>query len=331
MEDIISKYLNKKATVEEKTKLLQWIKEDIQNKNLFIETRDIWLLTNDIKITESDIDEAFIRFNREVNKSSQKVNRKVILPTIRNIAAVAAVVLICSVTTFYWGRNSFAPTQEEATIMVMNQIRTGKDSKDFITLPDGTEVWLNANSKISYPEVFAEGERVVSVEGEAFFKVKENKQKPFKVNTKDMNVEVLGTWFNVNNHASRSSSETVLLNGKVQVENNIGQKIILEPNQKISISKTDGSYSVSKVNAEDYTLWINEKLTFNNEQLVSILHKMKYWYGIDIVYNKDIPLDMRLSLTIRKETKEEIFKLLELITPINCEIKDNDQVTITRK
>lgn len=331
MENIIIKYLNKKATIEEKTKLLQWIKEDSRNKTLFLETRDLWLLTNNIEITKSDIETAFVSFTKAVSKSSNKVNRKIVLSRIKNIAAVAAIVLICSITTFYWGRNSFKVTEADLKALVVNQIRTGIDSKDSITLPDGTEVWLNANSKISYPEIFATNERIVSVEGEAFFKVKENKEKPFKVNTTDMNIEVLGTWFYVNNRALKTTSETVLLNGKVQVENKIGQKIILEPNQKISIDKTDGSFLVSKVNAEDYTIWINEKLIFNNEELVSILDKIKYWYGIDIIYDEDIPANMRLSLTIRKETKEEIFKLLELITPIKCEIKDNDRVMITRK
>ena len=97
----------------------------------------------------------------------------------------------------------------------------------------------------------------------------------------------------------------------------------MKPNQKISCNKQNGTYNLAEVDASDYIIWIGDKLVCTNEKLSVVLHRMKHWYNLDIECRKGVPLDQRLSLTIRKESPDEIFKLLEMIAPIRYSIKDD--------
>ena len=106
--------------------------------------------------------------------------------------------------------------------------------------------------------------------------------------------------------------------------------IILKPNQRISCNRQNGTYSLAEVDASDYIIWIGDRLVCTNEKLSTILHRMKHWYNMDIECRKGVPLDHRLSLTIRKESPEEILKLLTLISPIRYTIK-GDKIIISPK
>ena len=115
----------------------------------------------------------------------------------------------------------------------------------------------------------------------------------------------------------------ILLSGKVEVFlPGLDKGIILKPNQKISCNKQNGTYNLAEVDASDYIIWIGDKLVCTNEKLSVVLHRMKHWYNLDIECRKGVPLDQRLSLTIRKESPEEILKLLTLIIIFSLSLKE---------
>ena len=215
--------------------------------------------------------------------------------------------------------------------IVQNRVIMGKDSKGAVTLPDGTTVWLNAGSMLVYPDRFSDNKRSVKLEGEGYFEVVRDEKAPFFVETDGMVVNVLGTHFNVKNYENKETIETTLLSGKVEVLlSGMSSGIVLKSNQRISCNRQNGTYSLAEVDASDYIIWIGDKLVCTNEKLSTILHRMKHWYNIDIECRKGVPLDHRLSLTIRKESPEEILKLLTLISPIRYTI-EGDKIIISPK
>ncbi len=330
MNDIILKYLRGDASEEEKEQLLDWLRESEANKQSFSEIRDRWLETEETPVSDRDyVKQAFARFAAEVEKKEQK-RKQLRLSFFVKVAASVALLLVCSLGSYFAGQKRFFNLSPEEQL-VMNRVIMGKDSKGSVTLPDGTTAWLNANSVLVYPEHFQAGKRQVKLEGEGYFEVVRNEQAPFFVETDGMTVNVLGTHFNVCNYKNRETVETALLSGKVEVFlPGLDKGIILKPNQKISCNKQNGTYNLAEVDASDYIIWIGDKLVCTNEKLSVVLHRMKHWYNLDIECRKGVPLDQRLSLTIRKESPEEILKLLTLISPIRYTI-DGDKIIISPK
>lgn len=327
MEHIILKYLEGTASDEEKQTLLKWVRASGSNKKEFHEIRDLWITTGSMLSDTSGNQEAFNRFKKHVtdyeNAKQQKRSRIRIL----RYAASVAILITCSVGMFMLGRRS---TENEFSASVINQTIVRNDKTSFM-LPDGTLVWLNKDSKLSYPESFNDQQRVVTLEGEGYFEVVHDEKNPFYVETGDLTIRVLGTVFNVKNYSDEIISETVLLSGKVEVDmKNDKAPVILSPDQKITYDRQTGYHQVEKVDAEEYALWKNDKLVMDNEELETIFRKIERWYHVKIVYDRTLPLKARYSITITDEPKEEILRLLSIISPVKYKI-ENNQIIITRK
>lgn len=320
MEDLIIKYLNETATRQEKQQLLEWLKSGEDNKVLFRDIQKIWLNSNSVFQKESEVSKAYDRFKENVDAYERRRKTTFRLPLFRTVAAASVLIALFSLGSFFMGKYLATPTEIQAE--VINNVIMGKDSKGSITLPDGTEVWLNSESKLTYPENFSKEARIVKLEGEGYFDVVKNPKIPFYVETNEMRVNVLGTQFDMKNYPNRMSMETTLLSGKVEVHfKDMTTGIILKPNQKISINKTSGKHEIKELDAKDQILWINDQLAFSNEKLSDILQGIGFWYGLDVITEGKVDLNQRLSFTIRRETKEEIFNLLSLIAPIKYEIQ----------
>lgn len=328
MKEIIFKYLQHTASEEEKKQLLEWLEADEENKKIFSGLRDTWLTEEKDHIFPPDYTQkAFSRFIQNIEAESRQ-HKTYLFPALLKIAVAITLLFVCSAGG-YWLRKY--QEQDSREMIVMNQVMMGKDSKGSVTLPDSTVVWLNAGSKLIYPDKFSDQTRKVSLEGEGYFEVFKNEAAPFYVETRDMTVRVLGTHFDVKNYAAKKTWETTLLSGKVEIYfPDTKRTVVMEPNQKMVCARGSNRYQLKEVNASEYILWINDKLVFTNESLSFILHQLERWYGIDIVCKGDIPLTQRLSLTIRKESPEEIFKLLELISPIRYKIEE-DKIYVRHK
>lgn len=329
MNDIILKYLQGKASEKEKEVLLGWLRAGEENKKTFSEIRDRWLGTHNPLDNPEYVKRAFDRFAQlvEVSKNKQKRLR---LSYFYKAAASVAILFVCLLGGYVTGSKQAMDSLSSEPV-VLNRVIMGKDSKGPVTLPDGTTAWLNAGSRLVYPDHFSDNKRSVKLEGEGYFEVVRNEKAPFFVETDGMVVNVLGTHFNVRNYENKETIETTLLSGKVEVLlSGMSSGIVLKPNQRISCNRQNGTYSLAEVDASDYIIWIGDKLVCTNEKLSTILHRMKHWYNMDIECRKGVPLDHRLSLTIRKESPEEILKLLTLISPIRYAI-EGDKIIISPK
>lgn len=172
-----------------------------------------------------------------------------------------------------------------ASLTAVNTIETPRGGQYQVLLPDGTKVWLNAASKLTYPVSFLRKDRTVTLLGEAYFEVARDTSRPFRVVSSGQEIEVLGTHFNVNSYKDETSVKTTLMEGSVRVSSGAGPEIILRPGEQ---STTNGkNIKVTGVNTEDVLDWRYGNFVFNDENLESILRKVARWYDVEIVYEME--------------------------------------------
>ncbi|URM36746.1 FecR family protein [Flavobacterium anhuiense] len=194
---------------------------------------------------------------------------------------------------------------------LFNTLSTPTGGQYNIVLADGTKVFLNAVSSIKYPTQFTEDQRVVELEGEAYFEVAKDKSKPFIVKSDNQTIEVLGTHFNVHAYDNESVVKTTLLEGSVAVAAK-NQKAILKPGQQSNISNGSSKIAVKEVDTEAAIAWKNGRFKFDNADLKSVMKQLERWYGIKVEYRGDVS-DVRFNGgTFRNKNLSEVLKVLEL-------------------
>ncbi len=256
---------------------------------------------------------------------------------------------------FYY--NQVNPSSQKQ-IVAKSEVSTKNGSRTKIQLPDGTSVWLNSSSKLTYEnENFGAKIREVSLVGEAYFDVVKNPAKPFIIHTAKMDIKVLGTVFNVKSYPGDKTTETSLIQGSVEVTlNDRQEKIMMKPNEKLIINNDDSkslplnnkatSQKLSPAatkpiielshltrypsdNSVVETGWINNKLIFTNETLEEIATKMQRWYSVTIIIKNEQLKKELLTGSFEKETMQQALKALQFTTRFNYRI-EKDIITITK-
>ena len=194
-----------------------------------------------------------------------------------------------------------------------------------VILSDGTHVWLNADTKLTFPSKFSGSNRMVILTGEAYFEVAKNKAKPFIVNCGEQRIEVLGTHFNIMAYKDETASLITLVEGSVKVNSGTA-KAILKPGQQAEISRKNTSSIVlnKEINTEQVMAWKNGYFMFENEPVESIMRKISRWYNVDIVYQDNLQ-DKALFGTMSRFTNvSEVLKRLELTGLLRFKIDNNN-------
>ncbi|MBD0825446.1 FecR family protein [Aestuariibaculum marinum] len=190
-----------------------------------------------------------------------------------------------------------------------------------VVLADGTKVYLNAVSSIKYPTQFNEDKRIVELEGEAYFEVSKDKNKPFIVKSRNQTIEVLGTHFNVHSYNNESFVKTTLLEGSVAVSFK-DQRAILKPGQQSSVTEDAENILINNVDAESTIAWKDGRFKFDNADLKTVMNQLERWYNIQVEYKGDIP-DLKFNGgTFMNKNLSEVLKVLEL-SNIKFEISGN--------
>lgn len=181
-----------------------------------------------------------------------------------------------------------------------------------VVLADGTKVWLNSESKLIYPSRFVGRKREVTLIGEAFFDVTENKNQPFVIKTEGMEIEVLGTSFNVSSYSNEPVVSTTLVEGSISIKTNKGDRHMVSPSEQFLFNKEAGTVQSMQVDTELYTSWINGIYIFKDQPLEEIISKLQRWYDFTVTYEEDNLRYKRYKFTIDRKTP--IDKLLEVIS-----------------
>ncbi|HQS25352.1 MAG TPA: DUF4974 domain-containing protein [Sediminibacterium sp.] len=177
--------------------------------------------------------------------------------------------------------------------ILQNKLSTPKGKQYNIILADGTKVWLNAASSITYPTVFNANERKISVTGEVYLEVAHNPEKPFKVSINSPSgdegiIEVLGTRFNINTYMDENASKTTLLQGKIKLVTK-SNNTILSPGQQVQIGVKGKISTIDGVDLEEIIAWKNGFFEFNGEDIASVMRQISRWYDVEVIYEGKIP------------------------------------------
>ncbi|MBN1599481.1 MAG: FecR family protein [Bacteroidales bacterium] len=197
--------------------------------------------------------------------------------------------------------------------------------KSQVILPDGTMVYLNSGSAIRYSSFFNKKNRSINLSGEAYFEVTRNPEMPFIINTRDIEVEVVGTKFNVMAYPDDNYIETVVAEGKVSVtELHNKTNVLLNANQKATYYKDSRLLVFAGSDPKTYICWKDNILIFDNENFAQIIKKLERWYGVTIYVTGRDSLEDRFTMTIKDESLREVLELIGMTTDIEYTINDKD-------
>lgn len=265
--ELLYKFFKGTASLEEGMKVKKWQESSEENKRAFYRERRLF----DTVILNCAQADASIR--------KQPKNLRFLFAKLEWLKIASVVVFTLGISYLYQQYNSRNLQPKMSLISVPAGQRVS------LLLPDGTSVWLNANSTMQYPASFDSKQRTVILRGEAFFDVAKDKKHPFVVQTENYAIEVLGTTFNVNAYPDKDDFETALMQGSVNISSiiNPSRKITLAPKQKVYLNK--GELTVANINDYDHYLWRNGLICFRDQPFADIMREFEKCYGIDIVIN----------------------------------------------
>lgn len=366
---LIGRKLAKEASAEELQELEQLLRSHPDVHFPFQILSDSWASTQ-----SDEEDETTVAYSRHLDRMQQQG-----LPSLdqvsgdkddtgfllegsrRRLTSRSLVISICTFSlaliTVWW---FMRPPQEKSAdasqpAAVISEVSTKFGSRSEVHLPDGTHVWLNAGSKLTYDENFNKTLREVKLTGEAFFDVARNQSKPFVIHVSNVDIKVLGTRFNVKSYPGEAITEASLIHGKIEVsvKSRDQEKFILHPNEKIVV-KNDSVAIAKPASAEPAThqlpepviaiqhltyqqkdsviletSWVDNKLIFQDESFEDLAKKMERWYGVSIQFKDRSLQQERFNGSFTTETVAQALSALKIAEPFNFRI-DHNIITISR-
>lgn len=282
IDELIANYLTEGLDKNALDELKTWIAASAENQQYFIRQREIWFSAVSREAASVyDKDKAFENFRNRVEsqKEIQSTSRRGFsLSALWRYAAVVAIIIAAGCISYWQGevnvKDTFADISVEAPL----------GSKTKLYLPDGTLVWLNAGSRMTYSQGFGVDNRKVELEGEGYFEVKRNEKIPFFVKTKDLQLQVLGTKFNFRDYPEDHEVVVSLLEGKVGLNNLLREEkeAVLSPDERAVLNKANGLLTVESVTASNASQWTDGYLFFDEELLPDIAKELERSYNVKI-------------------------------------------------
>jgi ferric-dicitrate binding protein FerR (iron transport regulator) len=309
--EIINNVLENTSSKQEATDVVDWFANSIEGQNYLSESmdRDFYLMEE--SANQSDLISPFqsAKILANINKATQR--KKISNLLFKAAAILIPFVFIVSMSIYLSSQVDLFGNSNYSEIYVR------------ILFQDGSEAYLNSDSKLSYPEKFGFKNRKVTLEGEAYFNVSSNKKRPFIVETDKTTITVLGTSFNVNAYGNDDLVEVVLDEGEVVLGVDKRNYAIL-PGQKAIYNKIDGLISIANLEKSlEESMWKNNVLHFSNTPLLDVIKTLNRRYNIRFVIENPEALEYTYTLTSKQTTIEDILLELEKITPVKFVLTDN--------
>ena len=219
--------------------------------------------------------------------------------------------------------------RKDDKIQTFNQLIVPIGKRSSITFTDGSQIWVNAGSRVIYPAQFTVDSREIFIEGEIYLDIVHDTKRPFIVKTRKMEIRDLGTQFGVSAYDNEANSHVVLVEGKVEIETKGERKSTLTPNQLFLYNNKNNEKSVHQVNTQDYVAWKDGYYQFNHQKLDIVLEKLCKYYGIKIHWDEKIHELTCSGKLVLKEYPEKVLIALQNAAPIKVE-KIDDQIFIIK-
>ncbi len=314
---LLINYLTGIASEADISRLENWTSASNENLKYFLEVKNIWETSNN-QFNLNDI-----ATKKALNKVLNQINRPKFRfwSQLQRVAALLFIPLLLG--SFLYGKFSKVgrqpyPVNQE----VYNEVFAAYGTRSTLKLSDGSSVWLNSGSSLSYPEKFTKNSRIVKLKGEAYFEVHSDVTRPFIVQTQSVSVTATGTKFNVQAFSGSHHTQVTLVSGKVSVKKGSGDRsgsliADLKPNQHLIYDSISGSKDLRNEDVYKYIAWKDGKLIFRNEPLSEIVAKISQLYNVDIELRGKSMDDFLYRATFQDESLSEILKLLKLSAPID--------------
>lgn len=343
---LLAKYLANECNEEEKRLVQSWLEADPLNRELFEYIKSTWKASSD-KPVLWDVDSAWSNValklgiesgNRQVfpRKVSYKDNPgKITLPASRFLSSVVLIVIISVASLLYKNLN-----KEPVKIMSLgdqitfHEMSAEKGQRVSFKLSDGSEVFLNSASTIRFPEKFSNSKRLVYLDGEAYFKVVHNDEKPFKVIISDGEVTDIGTEFNVRAWKNENVSSVTVKEGKVSfgTENVDGNNIVYLTKNETSSLSDEGKLSPPVVTRVDRQIsWLNGKIYFENSTLGDVFNSLDRSYNFHCSVNDSSLLSMHLTAVLKGDNFREVVNIISLALDLRYEISEKSCLFSAKK
>ena len=326
IDELIANYLTEGLDKNALDELKTWIAASAENQQYFIRQREIWFSAVSREAASVyDKDKAFENFRNRVEsqKEIQSTSRRGFsLSALWRYAAVVAIIIAVGCISYWQGevnvKDTFADISVEAPL----------GSKTKLYLPDGTLVWLNAGSRMTYSQGFGVDNRKVELEGEGYFEVKRNEKIPFFVKTKDLQLQVLGTKFNFRDYPEDHEVVVSLLEGKVGLNNLLREEkeAVLSPDERAVLNKANGLLNVESVTASNASQWTDGYLFFDEELLPDIAKELERSYNVKIHIANDSLKTFRFygNFVRREQNIQEVLEALASTEKMQYKIEERN-------
>lgn len=318
--ELIIGYLQGRLSACEQDEFYAWVNESTENKKLFFEMKALY----EACATSRDSVNLQDSWLRLLEKRALRQRKKHTFWT--RISTYAAVAMLATAIT----STIFLLVESDKKNHITRYVGGDGLDADVVVLPDGTRVSLGSRTTFSYDGQYDKFERVVHLEGEAYFEVAKQKDKPFIVKTKEQDVEALGTKFNVTVYPTDSLLTTTLLEGSILLTTpSLVKPAILKPNEQFVFNRNSRSAVLHKVDASQFVAWTTGYYYFPEQSLEAILYRLSHIYGVTFSVNsKDLNQRTFTGTFYRGQSVKDIMEIIHLSIPIRYKIVDH-HVTIS--
>lgn len=291
IDDLIVTFLTNGLEENALNELKEWIAASSDNEKYFMQLQEIWFSATQENKEQYNKEEAFELFRKRVKEYQLKwtVRKGSFGKVFFKYAAAILVLGLVSYFSYWNGENKL----KNALTRIEVEAPVGSQTK--LRLPDGTQVVLNAGSFLSYPQDFGVYNREVDLQGEGYFEVVHNREIPFNVRTKELQVRVLGTKFNFKNYLEDKEAVVSLFEGKVALKNKMQREaeLIMLPDERVTLNKKDGVMKKESIVSNISIQWVNGRLSFDEIPLRDVTKTLERSYGVRIKFANDSLRDLR--------------------------------------
>lgn len=322
IDQLIFKYLKGNLNLEEQYELSKWIQADAKNQEVLKKLEIYWNEYNSNLNEEELVVRRMILSKMESDVSKPEKNRASVTRYLMRVAAILVLSLsIGFVLSKYLKKEELPP---EITWVE----KISKPGQKITTiLPDGTQVKLNTESKIIAPTVFTGNTRKVILHGEAFFEVTRNEDKPFVIETENMEIMVLGTSFMVSAYQDDDVNSVSVKSGKVEVKGANAFNPIQLSKYEATFYQGEKEMKKTEITNPEYVFgWIDQKLLFDNHSIDEVLEKISKWYGVRIDLKKNLGQQKKYTASFENPTLKQVMDILAFVYDFDYEINENELI-----
>ena len=320
--NLLTRILTGDASTEEKEEFYRRLGDSKEEEELFYEVKSLWLRTSRSK-TIVDVDSEFENLWAKINHPAKRTSFFIGKRILQYAAVVLFILSIGGLSGYFLSKNN-----SEVSDMGIQKYKAMKGSVSTIEFADGTKVWLNSGSELTYREDRKNKQRLAELHGEAFFEVKHRENFPLLVKVDQIVVRDLGTTFNIKAYPEDKLVETSLIEGKADILTDKGNSLVeLKPGESAIYSTEDKKIEIKPFSSNVLSAWRDGKFVMRDQRLEDIFNEISRWYDVEFRFENQALRDYRYTGNIKKSTTaQHVLKMLKLTTNFNYRIIEKPEV-----